>query len=102
MADSGKRKIEVVGSDKESEGHGETHKFRKVTGNEPGEGNGAASDFLLSGFEKMRFSGTRRGRKTYSFMARLLARRPWSFWRRLLSERKPFRRFSKTLVWSLK
>lgn len=53
MADSGKRKIEVVGGNKESEGHGETHKFRKVTGNEPGEGNGAASDFLLSGFEKI-------------------------------------------------
>ncbi|KAJ8275626.1 hypothetical protein COCON_G00073780 [Conger conger] len=51
MADSGKRKSEVAGGDNESKEHGETHKVRKVVGNETGNDNGSASEFLLSGFE---------------------------------------------------
>ncbi|KAJ8412569.1 hypothetical protein AAFF_G00129050 [Aldrovandia affinis] len=51
MADSGKRKIEVAVGDNETEGHEETLKCRKVISNEPGESNGSASEFLLSGFE---------------------------------------------------
>ncbi|KAJ8342503.1 hypothetical protein SKAU_G00324310 [Synaphobranchus kaupii] len=51
MADCRKRKIEVVGGGDESKGREETHTFRKVIGNEPGDDNGSASESLLSGFK---------------------------------------------------
>ena len=51
MADSGKRKLEGAGADNESKEHGETYKVRKCVDNEPGNDNGSASEFLLSGFE---------------------------------------------------
>ncbi|KAJ8266636.1 hypothetical protein GJAV_G00132870 [Gymnothorax javanicus] len=52
MADSGKRKLKCADDNNEFEERGETNKLRKVVGNEPGvDGNGSATESLLSGFE---------------------------------------------------